>query len=426
MNTENFALSFVSPIPANMNAPPQPGRSRRRRLVFGLIALLLGLGLASILAEAAFRILEARELSRTSFEGAHWVDDPHWGWKPAPGDYLHRTPEYVAAGRVNAHFMNDREENLAGDVAKTRVLILGDSHTFATGISTTQTWAKQLEQQLNAAAGSDIFRTFNAGTTGYSLHQYLSRLRDDGPRLKPHYVVVGLSYATDFYDLLPPGRGGWIYGGDRERDYFDFDEQGKLVPKHWIPARQEAAKEYGHNLTFAMSVRRLCDQSATFRQLRRSKFMLMIGARVRVGGQSLWPNMEIVMEKEISPAHEYQHRLFKALLQGLKTEADRQGAKLIVTGIPYLPQVYDDLRKATFPSERYDPEATTRRVSRYCQDLGIGFVDAQTPMRELHQKTGRWLHFLKDAHPTAEGHQVIAEAVLRSKLLQSVPVQAKP
>ena len=116
---------------------------------------------------------------------------------------------------------------------------------FATGISTTQTWAKQLELQLNAVSGSNTFRTFNAGTTGYSLHQYLCRLRDDGPRLKPHYVVVGLSYATDFYDVLPPGRGGGIYGGDRERDYFDLDDQGKLVGKHWVPARKEAAHNYG-------------------------------------------------------------------------------------------------------------------------------------------------------------------------------------
>lgn len=175
-----------------------------------------------------------------------------------------------------------------------------------------------------------------------------------------------------------------------------------------------------------MTLRSLLERSATFRQLRRSKLMLMIGARVRVNGQSLWPNMEIIMEKEISPVHEYQHRLFKALLLGLNTEADRQGAKLIVAGIPYLPQVYDDLRKATFPGEKYDADATTRRVSAYCREVGVGFVDTQAPQRSKHQQTGRWLHFPKDAHPTAEGHQVIAETVFRSGLLKPVKDQAKP
>ena len=404
----------------------KPAKSRRRRWLFILLSLTFGAGLSLALIEGTFRVLEVREQRQTSIIGAHWVDDPRWGWKPAPGEYNHRTPEFVATGRVNAHFMNDREENVAGDLQKTRVLVLGDSHTFATGISTTQTWAKQLEGQLNASGGNNGFRTFNAGTTGYSLHQYLCRLRDDGPRLKPHYVVVGLSYATDFYDLLPPGRGGWIYGGDRERDYFDLDEQGKLVSKHWVPARQETAHAYGQSQSFAMTLRSCLERSATFRQLRRSKLMLMIGSRFRVGGQSLWPNMEINMEKEISPMHEYQHRLFKALLQGLKMEAERQGAKLIVAGIPYLPQVYEELRKATFPGEKYDAEATTRRVAAYCREIDVGFVDTQTPMRARHQQSGRWLHFPKDAHPTVEGHQVIAEAVFRSGLVHSASAQVSP
>ena len=390
------------------------------------MALTLGVGLALTLVEFTFGVLEKREWQQSSIVGAHWVDDPRWGWKPAPGEYNHRTPEFVATGRVNAHFMNDREENLVEDLAKTRIMVLGDSHTFATGISTTQTWAKQLEFQLNAKAGTNLFRTYNAAVTGFSLHQYLCRLRDDGPRLKPHYVAIGLSYATDFYDLLPPGRGGWIYGGNRERDFFDLDDQGKLVAKHWVPVRQEAAHDYGQSQSFAMTLRSFLDRSATFRQLRRSKLMLMIGSRVRVGGQSLWPNMEIVMEKEISPGHEYQHRLFKALLQGIKAEAERQGAKLIVAGIPYLPQVYDDLRRATFPGEKYDAEATTRRVAAYCRELGVGFVDTQAPLCARHRETGRWLHFPKDAHPTVEGQQVIAEAVLRSTLLAPVTPSARP
>lgn len=369
------------------------------------------------------QVLEAREQRQTSIVGAHWIDDPRWGWKPQPGEYRHRTPEFAATGRVNAHFMNDREENLSEDVSKTRVLILGDSHTFATGISTTQTWAKQLEVQLNLASGGNSFRTFNAGVTGFSLHQYLARLRDDGPRLKPQYVVVGLSYATDFYDLLPPQRGGWIYGGDRERDYFDLDAQGKLMQRHWVPANSQSAHGYALKASFSSRLRSLLDRTATFRQLRRSKLALMIGSRVRVSGQSLWPNMEIVMEREISPQHEYQHQLFKALLEGLKIETERQGAKLIVVGIPYLPQVYDDLRKLTFPGEKYDADVATRRVAAFCREIGVGFVDTQTPLRARHRQTGRWLHFRRDAHPTAEGHQVIAEAVFSCGLLRPTPMQ---
>lgn len=406
--------------------PAPPAKSRRRRRLFILLALAVGTGLAVVLVEGIFRLLEAREQRQTRIEGAVWVNHPRWGWKPAPGAYHHRTPEFTAEGWINRRFMNDREEEAAADALKTRILVVGDSHTFAWGVSTSQTWVRRVESELNAKAGGEAFRTFNTAVTGYSLHQYLLRLQDDGPRLQPHYVVVGLSYATDFYDLLPPGRGGWIYGGDRERDYFDLDEQGQLVAKHWDPVRAEAGRESVRQPTPAMSARRLLGQSATFRQLRRSQLMLSVGSRVRVGGQSLWPNMEVVMEREISPAHEYQHRLFQALLQGLKVETERQGARLVVVGIPYLPQIYEELRRSSFVGEQYDPEATARRVARYCEGLGIGFIDAQAPMRERHLQTGRWLHFPKDAHPTVEGHQVIAETVVRSNLLRPATVAVRP
>lgn len=391
----------------------------KRKVMFGLFSILIGCGVAFLLVEVVFRVLEHREQRQTSFDGGFWMDDSVWGWKPTPGDYHHRTPEFDARGTVNRFFMNDREEDSVADADKVRVLVLGDSHTFATGISTPDTWAKQLERKVNAREGRPVFRTFNAGVTGYSMHQYLARLRDDGSRLKPRYVLVGVSFATDFYDLLPAGRGGWIYGGDRQRDYYDFDEGGRLVRRHWAPVPVKAEEIGGEppRRDLGQRLRGVLETTATFRYLRRSRLFLIIGSKIRVGGQSLWPNMEVAMEKEVSPAHEYQHRLFRALLAELKAQSEALGAKLVVVGIPYLPQVYEDLRQQTFSDAKYDPWALNRRVAAYCGELGIGYVDTQTPLREKHRAVGHWLHFPKDAHPTVEGHAVIADAVVGSGLL---------
>jgi hypothetical protein len=46
-------------------------------------------------------------------------------------------------------------------------------------------------------------------------------------------------------------------------------------------------------------------------------------------------------------------------------------------------------------------------------------VDTQTPLRKKHLEVGHWLHFPKDAHPTVEGHAVIADAVVGSGLLMA-------
>ena len=81
----------------------------------------------------------------------------------------------------------------------------------------------------------------------------------------------------------------------------------------------------------------------------------MIGSKVSIGGQSLWPNMEVVLEKEINEKHQYQWDLALAMLMKISDETKRQNAKLIVVGIPYLAPVYDDIWESTFGgSDKYD------------------------------------------------------------------------
>jgi hypothetical protein len=172
----------------------------------------------------------------------------------------------------------------------------------------------------------------------------------------------------------------------------------------------------------ALSLRSFLEHFATFRYLRRSPLALTIGARVRPGGQSLWPNMEVIIEREPSPELRYQWELALALLRKLDEEATRLGAKLIVVGIPYLPQVYDDIWDATFGGDaRFSPTAASERVSRFLAAEGIAYVETRDAMREYVREHGRWVHHRRDGHPTAEGQAVIAEAVLAAHLVEARP-----
>ena len=347
--------------------------------------------------------------------GNHPLPDPRWGWKPSTGSFHSATAEYDVVGDVNSLWMNDRAYDPSADGKLVRVLALGDSHTFAVGVSSNQTWPKLLESKLNASSATTGFRVYNAGTSGYSMHQYLLRLMDQGPLLHPDYVVLGISYATDLYDLLPPDRGGWVYGEDTARDYFDFDQNGSLTERHWDPRTVTRRTPRA-----AETIREILEYSAAFRYLRRSRLSLFIGSHVKISGQSLWPNMDIVLEKNVAPEHEYQWRLFDALLKRIKEECDRQGAKLIVVGIPYLPQVYDEIWDSTFGNNpAYSRTAAIERVQGQCQLLGIAYVDTLDPLRTKSKELGRWLHFHKDAHPTAEGQELIADTIFRAGLVKN-------
>lgn len=367
-------------------------------------------------------VLERMEHKKHYYHGAggYWIDDDRWGWKPAPGAFQMGTSEFEVTGDVNEMFMNDDPVKVEADLATTRIMVLGDSHTFAVGVSRKDNWPSMLEDSLNEAH-PERFRVYNAATTGYNLHQHLLRLMDQGPTLKPHYVILGLSYATDFYDLLPADHGGWIYGGDKTRDYFDFGSNGKLELRHWTKPSDASSSvnDSGISSSAPQVLRRLLDHSATFRFLRRSNLALSIGSKLRINGQSLWPNMEIVVEKDPSPQHKYQHDLFRALLLEINSECTRQNAKLIVVGIPYLPQIYDELWSSTYGgNDRYSRTAAIERVSSICSTNQITYIDTLDAMRSKTQQLGKWLHHRKDAHPTADGQKVISETVLSANILR--------
>ena len=394
--------------------------------MFRLCAVFLGLLFAGLLAEGVCRVLEHIEASKNSRSGAggHPTKDNRWGWRPSQGSFSSTTAEFSVTGFINEHDMNDDPIDLAADAGKTRVLALGDSHTYAVGVSKDDTWVKQLQLQLNQS-GDPSYRTYNAGGVGFNLHQYLLRLMDQGPELKPHYVVVGFSYATDLYDLLPPHKGGWIYGADAARDYFDFDTSGNLEILHWdlqASATDQGDKQPAPKTSTAHGLRKFLSNFAIFRYLRRSKLALAIGSKLRIGGQSLWPNMDIVLEKQVSPEHEYQWRLAKALLGRIKTECDALNAKLIVLGIPYLPQVYDEIWEVTFAGDAtYSRTAANERVAAWCKDAEVSYVETLDAFRaETHAKD-RWLHHRKDAHPTAEGQALIARVLAAAKIIRPIP-----
>lgn len=410
----------MSLIPS-LSASAKPRSWSRRCASFVMQSVVIAL-ITGLLVECGFRILESCASSKYYYEGKGgiWMDDPRWGWKPTPGPFKMGTSEFEVVGDVSDMFMNCLPVDMTADAARTRVMVLGDSHTFATGVSREQTWASVLEQRLNSGSPSS-FAVYNAATTGYNLHQYLLRLKDQGPVLKPHYVALGLSYATDFYDLLPPDHGGWIYGGDKTRDYFDLDASGVLQERHWekpatVASGGQAAG--GMSNTAPQILRRFLDNFATFRFLRRSKLALMLGSKLRIGGQSLWPNMEVIVEKEPSKKHLYQHHLFEALLLEISKECKRQNATLVVVGIPYLPQVYDDIWNSTFGGDpRFSRTAAIERVSAFCGAHGIAYVDTLNAFRARHKELGRWLHYPNDAHPTAEGQEVIADTVIHAKVV---------
>ena len=229
-------------------APPKRAMSRRRKLAFIGLSLLVGLSFGLVVAEFVMRAFDVKP---ERYEPARWLslrdgtyqDLGIWGQglikqRSRFADADVKMGEYVPGAKFKvAYATNPRgyfdedtgvlmtvnslglrgaeisKDKLAGTY---RILGLGDSFTFGVGVLDHHTFLHRLEMSLNKKAKSgQRFEVLNAGTQGYNTRDevlYLEhRWLADG--LDPDAVLITFylndAYADDvFYNM---GRGMGIY-----------------------------------------------------------------------------------------------------------------------------------------------------------------------------------------------------------------------
>jgi hypothetical protein len=266
---------------------------------------------------------------------------------------------------------------------------------------------------LLADEGPGDVTVYNGGVVGYSLGQYLLWMRELATVLEPQIVLVGFSMATDLYDLIPPRLGGFVYGHPWGRVYFDLDEAGQLVEMRDLVGSDVPPRSEGSSLT--RHLRSLTSSFALSRRLKRSKLAMSLAARLSGGGVSLWPGMETALKRVPGDQEVYRWKLATALIEAIAREAQADGRRVVLVNIPYLAQVYDEVWESSFGAlpETFDRFIGGRRLEEICSKAGIGYVDTTSAFVEETRRTGTWLHFPDDNHPTVAGQRLIADVVAR-------------
>lgn len=406
-----------------MIAGSTPGSRRYSKGVLAAVAgLIVVLAMLLVLAgaELVARYMEQKPVAEPDVEQL----DPHLGWIPRPGTWRVITPEFTNDWFVNSLTMNDREVTDADLHAPVRILALGDSHTFATGASMMEAWPKRLEARLLPYGGVVVW---NAGVPGYSVVQYLDQFREMQPKLHANLVVVGFSMATDLYDLIPPERGGFVYGGDVERDYYDLGPNNELVHKHYRPGSQNAAGNSNVDTRdLSLKIRGILEDLALYRMFKRSDLAMWIAVHYKPQGKSLWPGLDTALRINLTDDDKYRWTLMEKVMGQLVKEANASGANVIVVNIPYLAQVYDDVWAWSFGTkpDEYDRWIAGKRLGEVCARIGAGYIDTTEAFVQAVRERKHWLHWHQDAHPTPEGQdliaQVIADDFKKTGLIQSM------
>ena len=182
--------------------------------------ILAGASVSLVLAAAAGVELALRTAHPRFLRHTH-VDHPHvysqtYGWALRPGArYEGRQGEIIT---VNPHGYRGPEHLAAPAPGVRRVVMLGDSVTFGTGVSDGQTFSDRLETQ----GGYDVV---NLAVDGYGTDQELIRLEQEGFAYHPDVVVLNFCIRNDYFDNALPVA---LYDGRSPKPYFTL-EDGRLV-----------------------------------------------------------------------------------------------------------------------------------------------------------------------------------------------------
>lgn len=118
------------------------------------------------------------------------------------------TGEFASQVTVNGLGLRGREVSRNKPAGTYRVLVTGDSMVFGWGVNDGETFAAQLEQQLNAQKTEKRYEILNAGfTSGNAPTSAYLYLKNHGLALRPDIVIFTIFPHNDLGDLE---EGEWI------------------------------------------------------------------------------------------------------------------------------------------------------------------------------------------------------------------------
>jgi hypothetical protein len=389
------------------------GPGRAKRFVFAAIVFGLTATICYLIIErgfAAYYYSNAAEIADKEF-------DPLLGWRLKPGTYWVKPPHSFGKVRIDINEFGLRNRPLAPVTENhpRRIMVLGDSFTFARVTHTGDLFTLRLEELLKVQG--EPYEVTNAGVPGYGNSQELllmKSLADDGVVADIYLLMLftndildnlRLSYGDLREELVRPGF-ALNHSGEAELEHLPvrmpWDTSDTLVPVRASPPK---------TMTFQILKSRI--ESAAQKRPTLLRVLMRLGVEVefpRMPGLLNGWYREDVLADGIP--------LMKALIEEIRDEAERRKARLLIAMIPsplqVYPDVYGPLLESTFSdSELLDDwlEDKTRPqtiVGGMCRDLGIPFLDL---FPALNADDHDALFIPREGHFTKRAHFIVAQSL---------------
>src|SRR5215831_9997101 len=206
--------------------------------LFSFYVIMVGLTIVVCFALLEFGL--ARYYQSTESHIAVTTFDPTLGWRLRPGSYTVK-PSYTFTHHevsINEYGLRNRPVSARAASDTKRIVILGDSFTFASAVPNENTFPVILETILS---GGGHYEVINAGVRGYGTAQEMLFMKELTGKKVVGDVYVLMIFLNDILDNLRLGEYGTAEKSPAQPG-FELGEDGTLKLTHY------PQKQYSSNL----------------------------------------------------------------------------------------------------------------------------------------------------------------------------------
>ncbi|MGQ0811849.1 MAG: SGNH/GDSL hydrolase family protein [Nitrospiraceae bacterium] len=343
-----------------------------------------------------------------------------FGDKHTPASLKPHTKVLGSIGVANSQGFRDRERVFERSRFAARIVALGDSFTWGSGVSYDQAFVTLVEQGLNESAPAA--EIINLGVPAWGPHEEFHLLKAYGVRFSPDVVMLNFFIGNDIQNKrgddfnLPEikvvaGQSYYVHSnGNFVHDTVGLDR--------WF---------LYHNLNYLIRV----GSSQLWRVAQRRESAVSDEVSPLVSRtqylKGIYERSDIYL-RESSPFFTHHWSRTQAALLSIRDFLRERGIPLMIVMIPEHIQLDSALQSEYLASvgalrERYDFQKPQRLLLAWCAAHGVDVVDLLPSFQAEGNPAS--LHFRNDFHWSIAGHKVAADAllpVLRKRLRHSIGV----
>ena len=335
--------------------------------------------------------------------------DERLGWSLKPDGYLHTVDtfrDFDYEIKINSLGLRDRELSKKKKPGITRILTLGDSFAFGTGVDAEWRFSDVLGRALD-----DGVEVLNAAVAGWGTDQEMIYYEHLGRQFEPDVVILTVMIGNDvlnnlldhlFLDTAPKPR------------FVLEEEQLRLIdqnPRAPVPGTLRL-KLWLRESRFIVFVKRRIDMWTYDHEPCGEPGQFAVPQEWLKKRNSHWRVFAKTYDRDFEKAWETT----EAIITRLARRCSEDGARLLVFAHPMEIEVDDAWRaelvaRTSVDTSQYDFGKPYARLAEFCRRQGLDFV---YPLEEFRAASRRQrLFFDLDPHPNRHGHAVAARVLLR-------------